>query len=42
MGFWLLFALIFLIWPLEWRGLFALAAVGVLLTLLVNKKHETV
>jgi MFS family permease len=39
-GFWVLFALMFLIWPLEWKGLFALAAVGVLLSLLVNKKHE--
>lgn len=40
--FWLLFTLMFLIWPLEWKGFFALASFGVLLSLLIGKKHEEV
>ena len=39
-AFWLFFALMFFILPIEWKGLFALAAVGVLLSLLVGKKHD--
>jgi hypothetical protein len=27
-------------WPLEWKGLFIMAAVGVLMSLLISKKHE--
>jgi MFS family permease len=38
--FWSIFALAFLIWPLEWKGLFVMAAVGVLMSLLISKKHE--
>lgn len=38
--FWSLFALMFIIWSIEWRGLFVMASVGVLLSLLVSKKHE--
>lgn len=38
--FWSLFAVIFLVWPFGWRGIFLLAAVGVLLSLLISKKHE--
>lgn len=37
--FWLVFALMFLIWPFEWQGLFTMAAVGVLLSLFISKKH---
>ena len=40
--FWSVFALTFLIWPLEWKGLFVMAAVGVLMSLLISKKHEQV
>jgi hypothetical protein len=38
--FWSIFALTFLLWPLEWKGLFIMAAVGVLMSLLISKKHE--
>ena len=38
--FWSIFALMFLIWPLEWEGLFAMASVGVLMSLLISKKHD--
>lgn len=38
--FWLFFVLMFIVWQVEWRGLFVIASVGVLMSLLVSKKHE--
>lgn len=38
--FWSVFAMMFLIWPLEWKGLFGMAAVGVLMSMMISKKHE--
>ena len=38
--FWAIFASIFLFSSMEWDGLFVVGGVGVLLSLLINKKHE--
>lgn len=38
--FWLLLASMFLIWRLDWFGLFVMAAAGALMSLLVGKKHD--
>lgn len=38
--FWVLFALMFLIAKIEWRGLFVMASVGVLMSLLINNRQE--
>ena len=38
--FWSFFALMFLVFPFEWKGLFALAAVGVMMSLLVSRKQD--
>lgn len=38
--FWALFISMFLAFPFEWKGLFTLASVGVLMSLLISKKHE--
>ncbi|MFZ5438282.1 MAG: MFS transporter [Patescibacteria group bacterium] len=38
--FWLLFVVIFLFSSMEWNGLFLVAAIGTLLSLLISKKHE--
>jgi hypothetical protein len=38
--FWLAFGLLFVVFPFEWQGLFTLAAVGVLLSLFISRKHE--
>lgn len=38
--FWLIFAAIFIFLPMGWQGLFILASIGVLLSLLIREKHN--
>lgn len=38
--FWALFASVFLFSKMEWNGLFLVGAIGVLMSLLISKKHE--
>lgn len=38
--FWIIFAVIFIFSAMEWNGLFLVAAIGTLLSLLISKKHE--
>ncbi|MBD3279208.1 MAG: hypothetical protein GF390_00670 [Candidatus Pacebacteria bacterium] len=38
--FWTVFALLFIVFPLGWRGLFGLAAIGVALSLLVREQSH--
>ncbi len=38
--FWSVFILFFTLWPLEWNGIFIFAAIGVLLTLLIQESKD--
>jgi len=38
--FWAIFAGVFLFTNLEWQGMFVIAAIGTLMSLLISRKHE--